>query len=78
MIRNQQPDAGNGCNVDGKSDPLDAGAIIAAISTALFEATEDKHDIESTIRTGQKVSHRNPPWNSKIHGLRDSPGKNLN
>ena len=75
MIRDQQPSVSYECHVDEQSDPVDEGAVIAAITTAIFEATADKHDIESTVRTIQKVSRRNPPWNSKIYGLRDFPGK---
>ena len=45
-------------------NPVDEG-VIAAIATALFEMTEDWHDI-----TIQKVTRRNSPWNSKTCGLR--------
>ena len=51
----------------------DESAIIAAIATALFEVTEDVHDIEPTILTFKKVEHS--PWGSKIHGIREIPKK---
>lgn len=50
---------------------IDEGAVIAAIATALYEATEDVHDMESTVLTIHKVTRRYSPWNSKIYGLRD-------
>ena len=61
MIRNQQHDV----SVDGQSAQMDEGAVIAAITTALFEMTEDTHDL-----TTQKVTRHNSPWSSKIYGLR--------
>ena len=50
---------------------IDEGAVIAAITTALFEVTEDVHDLESTVLTIHKVTRRYSPWSSKIYGLRD-------
>ena len=50
---------------------IDEGAVIAAITTALYEATEDAHDMESTVLTIHKVTRRYSPWNSKIYGLRE-------
>jgi len=52
-------------------EDLDEGAIFAAISTALYEVTEDVHDIESTVITIQKVTRRYSPWSSKIYGVRE-------
>ena len=57
MIRNQQPDV----RVDSQNAPMEEGAIIAAITTALFEMTEGSM---------QKVKRHHSPWNSKIYGLR--------
>jgi Na+-transporting methylmalonyl-CoA/oxaloacetate decarboxylase gamma subunit len=50
---------------------MEEGAIFAAIATALYETTEDVHDVESTVITIQKVTRRYSPWSSKIYGLRD-------
>ena len=52
-------------------DDLDEGAIFAAIATALYEVTEDVHDIESTVITIQKVTRRYSPWSSKFYGIRE-------
>ena len=53
------------------NEEIDEGAVLAAISAALYEATEDVHDIESTVITIQKVTRRYSPWNSKIYGVRE-------
>lgn len=50
---------------------MEEGAVFAAIATALYEVTEDAHDIENTVITIQKVARRYSPWSSKIYGLRD-------
>jgi hypothetical protein len=50
---------------------LEEGAVFAAIATALYEVTEDVHDVESTVITIQKVTRRYSPWSSKIYGLRE-------
>lgn len=52
-------------------DLIDEGAVFAAIATALFEVTEDTHDMESTVLTIHKVARRYSPWSSKIYGLRE-------
>ena len=52
---------------------FDEGAVVAAIATALFEVTEDIHDIEPAVLTIKKVAHS--PWGSKIHGIREIPRK---
>jgi Na+-transporting methylmalonyl-CoA/oxaloacetate decarboxylase gamma subunit len=54
-----------------EEDQIDEGAVIAAITTALFEVTEDVHDMESTVLTINKVTRRYSPWSSKIYGLRE-------
>ncbi|MDR0574532.1 MAG: lamin tail domain-containing protein [Tannerella sp.] len=47
------------------------GAIFAAIATALYEVTEDVHDMENTVLTIHKVTRRYSPWNSKIYNMRE-------
>jgi Na+-transporting methylmalonyl-CoA/oxaloacetate decarboxylase gamma subunit len=47
------------------------GAILAAIAAALYEVTEDVHDIESTVLTIHKVTRRYSPWSSKIYSMRE-------
>jgi hypothetical protein len=54
-----------------EKDHIDEGAVIAAIASALYEITEDVHDMESTVLTIHKVTRRYSPWSSKIYGLRD-------
>ena len=49
------------------------GAVVAAIAAALFEVTENVHDIEPAVLTIKKVTHS--PWGSKIHGIREIPKK---
>ena len=68
MIINQQP--GVSYSIDGQSNHMDEGAVIAAIATAIFEMTDDTFDIESTVHPKQKITHRRSRWNSKIYGLR--------
>lgn len=50
---------------------MEEGAVFAAIATALYEVTEDIHDVENTVITIQKVARRYSPWSSKIYGLRE-------
>jgi len=52
MIINQQP--GVSYSIDGQSNHMDEGAVIAAIATAIFEMTDDTFDIESTVHPKQK------------------------
>ncbi len=49
----------------------DKGAVVAAIAMALYELSEDAHDIENNVLTIQKVSRSYSPWSSKIYGMRD-------
>ncbi|HNQ13745.1 MAG TPA: lamin tail domain-containing protein, partial [Bacteroidia bacterium] len=60
-----------------KEDELgeEAGEIFAAIATALYEVTEDVHDVENTVLTIQKVTRNYSPWSSKLYGLREIPKK---
>ena len=49
---------------------LAPGEVIAAISIALSEYFADKHDVEDTILTIQRMKKAYSPWNSKIYNLR--------
>ena len=51
----------------------EAGEIFAAISMALYEVSDDNHDIENTVLTIRKVQRRYSPWSSKIYSLRETP-----
>lgn len=51
------------------------GEVLAAISTAIHELSQDAHDIENTILTITEVKRRYSPWSSKIHTLRQEPRK---
>lgn len=58
------------------SDTSEAsGEVFAAIATAIYEFTEDVHDIENTVLTIRKVKRHYSPWSSKIYGLREVPRK---
>lgn len=52
-----------------------SGEVFAAIATALYEFTEDVHDMENTVLTIRKVTRNYSPWSSKIYGLRELPKK---
>jgi sodium pump decarboxylase gamma subunit len=52
----------------------DSGEEIAAIVMALHEHL-DAHDRENTVLTINKVKRAYSPWNSKIYGLREIPGR---
>ena len=61
-----------------KKDELlgeEAGEVFAAIATALYEVTEDVHDLENTVLTIHKVTRNYSPWSSKLYGLRETPRK---
>lgn len=53
----------------------ESGEIFAAIATALYEMSDDNHDIENTVITIRKVARTYSPWSSKIYGLREVPKK---
>lgn len=53
----------------------ESGEIFAAIATALYEMSDDNHDIEHTVLTIRKVARTYSPWSSKIYGLREVPKK---
>lgn len=54
-------------------DEPTSGAVYAAISTALYEFTEEAHDIESTVLTIRRVERNYSPWSSKIYTLKQLP-----
>ncbi|MFI3265591.1 MAG: OadG family protein [Rikenellaceae bacterium] len=58
-------------NEDAKS--VFSGEIAAAITLAIQMYENDMHDKESTVLTINRVAKAYSPWNSKIHGLRQSP-----
>lgn len=73
--RNAQKAAGNtkvSVSVDAGQE---SGEIFAAIATALYEMSDDNHDIENTVLTIRKVARTYSPWSSKIYGLREVPKK---
>lgn len=49
------------------------GEVLAAIATALYEMSDDNHDIENTVLTIRKVQRSYSPWSSKIYNLRQTP-----
>ncbi|MCD7848357.1 MAG: lamin tail domain-containing protein [Parabacteroides sp.] len=53
----------------------ESGEIFAAIGAALYEMSDDNHDIENTVLTIRKVQRTYSPWSSKIYGLREVPKK---
>lgn len=53
----------------------ESGEIFAAIATALYEMSDDNHDIENTVLTIHKVTRNYSPWSSKIYNLRQTPHK---
>ncbi|MGI6074080.1 MAG: OadG family transporter subunit [Fermentimonas sp.] len=50
-----------------------SGEVLAAISAAIYEMSEDHHDIENTILTINQVKRNYSPWSSKAHSLRQLP-----
>lgn len=71
--RNAQKAAGK--TVAAADAGQESGEIFAAISAALYEMSDDNHDIENTVLTIRKVARTYSPWSSKIYGLRDVPRK---
>ena len=49
-----------------------SGEVFAAIATALYEMSDDNHDIEHTVLTIRKVRRAYSPWSSKIYSLRET------
>ncbi|MCD8135525.1 MAG: lamin tail domain-containing protein, partial [Parabacteroides gordonii] len=48
-----------------------SGEVFAAISAALYEMSDDNHDVENTVLTIRKVARTYSPWSSKLYSLRD-------
>lgn len=59
--------------VDDDHEHVDSGEVIAAISAALAEHFNDRHDIERTILTIRRLRRSYSPWNSKIYNIRQTP-----
>ena len=72
--RNAQKAAGEGTAIAANAGQ-ESGEIFAAIATALYEMSDDNHDIENTVLTIRKVQRSSAPWSSKIYTLRQSPNK---
>lgn len=65
-------------NAAGKTSTVtgqESGEIFAAIGAALYEMSDDNHDIENTVLTIRKVQRAYSPWSSKIYSLRQEPHK---
>lgn len=71
--RNAQKAAGTTTVSAGTGE--ESGEIFAAIASALYEMSDDNHDVENTVITIRKVARTYSPWSSKIYGLRDVPQK---
>ena len=72
--RNAQKAAGASATVAADAGQ-ESGEIFAAIGAALYEMSDDNHDIENTVLTIRKVQKTYSPWSSKIYGLREVPKK---
>ena len=72
--RNAQKAAGTGAAVSANIGQ-ESGEIFAAIATALYEMSDDNHDIENTVLTIHKVQRSYSPWSSKLYSLRQTPNK---
>ena len=72
--RNAKKAAGAGVTIAANAG-LESGEIFAAIATALYEMSDDNHDIENTVLTIRKVQRSYSPWSSKIYTLRQTPSK---
>jgi hypothetical protein len=60
--------------VKAKDDTI-TGDELAAIALALYQYSEDLHDIENTVLTINRGAKAYSPWSSKIYGLRQLPNK---
>ena len=58
-----------------KEAASESGEVYAAISMAIYEATEAVHDDENTVLTIKNVARSYSPWSSKIYSLRELPKK---
>lgn len=73
--RNAQKAAGESKGNVAADAGQESGEIFAAIASALYEMSDDNHDIENTVLTIRKVARTYSPWSSKIYGLREVPKK---
>ena len=71
---NAKKAAGAGATVADNAGQ-ESGEIFAVIATALYEMSDDNHDIENTVLTIRKVQRSYSPWSSKIYTLRQTPSK---
>ena len=60
--------------VKEKSEVI-TGEELAALAMALYEYSEELHDVEDMILTINHVAKAYSPWNSKIYGLTQMPNK---
>ena len=72
--RNAKKAAGTASGVSADAGE-ESGEIFAAIATALYEMSDDNHDVENTVLTIRKVARTYSPWSSKLYGLREVPRK---
>ncbi|RHJ78130.1 OadG family transporter subunit [Parabacteroides sp. AM08-6] len=72
--RNAQKAAGSTTTI-ASNIGQESGEIFAAIGAALYEMSDDNHDIENTVLTIRKVQRTYSPWSSKIYSLREVPRK---
>lgn len=72
--RNAQKAAAAGTTVSANVGE-ESGEILAAIAAALYEMSDDNHDIEHTVLTIRKVQRSYSPWSSKLYSLRQTPTK---
>lgn len=73
--RNAQKAAAADGNTVAANAGQESGEIFAAIATALYEMSDDNHDIENTVLTIRKVQRSYSPWSSKLYSLRQTPIK---
>ncbi|NLC50083.1 MAG: OadG family protein, partial [Bacteroidales bacterium] len=63
----------SGKTLAGDEDHELSGEVLAAISAAIHDMSQDMHDVESTILTIDEVKRNYSPWSSKIYSLRQLP-----
>jgi Na+-transporting methylmalonyl-CoA/oxaloacetate decarboxylase gamma subunit len=51
------------------------GDVFAAIAIAMYQYSEDLHDVENAVLTINRGAKAYSPWSSKIYGLRRIPVK---
>ena len=65
-------------DIDDDHEDVDSGEVIAAISMALAEHFDARHDIEDTILTMRRIRRAYSPWSSKIYNMRHAMEPNRN